>query len=140
MTHRTLLALLTLLFVTACAAPPMPPPSDAVSNDVTPPTGPRTFTLAIANDDLVMSRGERITIDVRVVRSGGFAEPVLVDLAGLPDALRTQARESRPGDSVTTLTIVCDEESDPIERAAFVVQASTIDGLRQSAPAHVTIR
>lgn len=117
----------TSLDATIDAMPPMPP------------EGPRTFTIALATDAIEVARGERVTLDVRVERSGGFDEPVLVELAGLPDGLRTMARESRVEDATTTLTILSDVDGEAIERAAFVVQASSLDGLRQSAPAHVTV-
>ncbi len=140
MTHLRIVLVALLLCSTACTAPPMPPVSDAMTDAARIDDGPSTFTIELVSDDLVGARGDRITLDVRVVRTGGFAEPVLVDLAGLPDPLRTQARESRPGDELTTLTIVTDVDAeDPIPRSAFVVQASTIDGLRQTAPAHITV-
>lgn len=141
MTHLRRIALLAFfLSLAACTAPPMPPVSDAMTDAARVDDGPSTFTIELVSDDLVGARGDRITLDVRVVRTGGFSEPVLVELAGLPDPLRSQARESRPGDELTTLTIVTDVDAeDATPRSAFVVQASTIEGLRQIAPAHVTV-
>lgn len=136
--NRSLLAAF-LVFCSACATRPPPTPIDATTDAMARP-GPRTFTLTVIDDDLEVARGERIPLDVRIQRQGGFDAPVLVELAGLPDGLDTLARESRPGDELTTLTIVANEDGVPIERAAFVVQASTLDGLRQIAPAHVTVR
>jgi hypothetical protein len=118
----------------------MPPPSDAMVDAAIDREGPSTFTIEVVNDDLEVTRGERVSLDVRIVRTGGFAEPVLVELAGLPDPLRTLARESRAGDAITTLTIATDEDGEPIERSAFVVQGTSFDGLRQIAPAHITVR
>jgi hypothetical protein len=140
MTHHRIALVALFLSLAACTAPPMPPISDAMTDAARVDDGPRTFTIELVSDDLVCARGDRITLDVRIVRTGGFSEPVLVELAGLPDPLHTQARESRPGDELTTLTIVTDVDAeDPIPRSAFVVQATTIDGLRQTAPAHVTV-
>ncbi len=105
-----------------------------------PEPGPPSFTLAPIEDELVVTRGQRIPLDVHVVRHGGLTEPILVELAGLPDACTTLAREERVGDDVTTLTIVAADDGEPIEHAAFVVQATTLDGLRQTAPARITVR
>lgn len=138
--------LTALLALGACVGMPAPPPLDAVmSSDASaqdaPPdrTGPRTFTIRVVDDDLVVSRGERVTLEVEVRRTGGFDDPVLVELAGLPDGLITLARESRPGDEATRLVIRTDPDGEPIPRSAFVVQATTLEGLRQTAPAHVTV-
>lgn len=107
--------------------------------------GPRTFTLTLLSDNLEVAYGERTTLDVRIERSGGFDEPVLIELAGLPDPpCVSQAREARVGDGVITLTIKASPDDDgdapPIDRAAFVVQASTLGGLRQIAPARISVR
>jgi hypothetical protein len=142
MTRNTRVSVLALcLSFSACTTPPMPPPSDAMPDAHLPPaTGPRTFTLEVAQPELEVVLGERVTLEVRVVRTGGFDEPVLVELAGLPETLVTLARESRVGDETTTLTIVTDEDGAPIPRSAFAVQATTLDGLRQIFPAHITVR
>jgi hypothetical protein len=136
---RSFFLALVLSLGAGCATRPPPTPIDATT-DAMAQTGPRTFTLALLADDLEVVRGERITFEVRIERRGGFDEPVLVELAGLPDGLTTLSRESRPGDAQTTITIVANEDGEPIESAAFVVQATSLDGLRQIAPAHITVR
>lgn len=141
MTRRPLL--LTTFFLTALACAPRPPAPtlDAMHDSATPHgDGPPSFTLALIHDDLEITRGERASLDVRIVRTGGFDGPVLIELPGLPDPCVTQAREARVGDEVTTLTILADVDGEPVPRAAFVVQASSLEGLRQSAPAHITVR
>lgn len=165
--HAALLALFVLSALVACAAlpstarlPPMsddgderdggrdteppdmlPPDADVEVVDMgLPDPGPRTFTLTVHNDDLLVERGGEVTIVVEIHRTGGFAEPVLVELPGLPDSLLSQARESRPGDRTTELVIRAFRGGETLERAPFVVQASTLDGLRHTWPAHVTVR
>ncbi len=143
MTQTLRLAFLVLLASTPLACTARHPTTridDAMVDAHRFPESPSTFTIELVTNDLEVTRGDRITLDVRIERQGGFAEPVLVELAGLPDPLTTQARESRVGDAITTLTIVTDEDGEPIARAAFVVQASTLEGLRQTAPAHITVR
>ncbi len=112
------------------------PRMDASTHD----DGPPTFTMELVDPDLVVSPGGTVPLGVRIVRRGGFAEPVLIELAGLPDPLQCQAREARAGDEVTTLRVRAPVDVEPIARSAFVVQASSEMGLRQSAPAHVTLR
>ena len=81
----------------------------------------------VVEDDVPMRRllvaslevhaGGRTTLDVHVDRRGGFDAPVLVELAGLPDGLFTQAREARVGDTITQLIIEAGDDAPPIEMA-----------------------
>lgn len=161
-THgSSLLVLVLLLHACAAAGPPAAPRDattpddasrttgyDAALPDASPTTmdasphddGPPTFTMELLANDLVVSPGGSVPLDVRIVRRGGFEGPVLVELAGLPDPLQCQAREARVGDTETRLTIRAPVDVEPVPRSAFVVQASSEMGLRQSAPAHVTLR
>ena len=153
---------LTVLGLHACAAAPpsasrdVTTPDDAASTagydaalpdaatmsmDASPhDDGPPTFTMELIDTDVVVAPGGSAPLDVRIVRRGGFDGPVLVELAGLPDPLQCQAREARTGDERTRLTIRAPVDVEPLPRTPFVVQASSEMGLRQSAPAHVTLR
>ena len=161
--RRALLTTLALASLAACSArvppPRLPPPRDSaphdgdvascmdapvsVAIDAGPPdTGPRGtpgFTLDVEDPVLVVDRLSHTVLRAHVVRTGGLEAPVLVELWGLPDGVFAQAREDRPGDLVTEVTIEASEDATPVERTPFAVQASAL-GLRQTYRVTLTVR
>ena len=110
------------------------PRADAEHADTSPVDAPDTrapdFRLVLLDAPLAIERGRTSLLRLRIERIGGFDAPVLVDLWGLPDTVWAQARESRPGDLITEITVEASEDAAPVEDSPFAVQASAL-GIRR---------
>ena len=92
--------------------------------------GKPDFALNAKVDIVNVTQGGRADLDVTVIRRCGFAGPIDLSAAGLPEGARIEPSQVAPEQTALKVTFIADDGARPTAADVTLSGAATVDGVR----------